>query len=152
MRAPWLLAIRERASDEFARPMTFDVLEFLTLVITGFTARAEFGSYAFVHPVIRRLPLESAEPASELERNTKSLGAVPGHPFLASLNRVWPPLSGGGSTRVEKTKSLSRQMQKLYRASLDFWNCFSSSIYEQVLKSSEWSIARSATRGLTARS
>ena len=40
MRAPWLLAIRERASDEFARPMTFDVLEFLTLVITGFTARA----------------------------------------------------------------------------------------------------------------
>jgi uncharacterized membrane protein len=58
MRAPWLLAIRERASDEFARPMTFDVLEFLTLVITGFTACAEFGSYAFVHPVIRRLPPE----------------------------------------------------------------------------------------------
>ncbi len=33
-----------------------DVLEFATLVITGFVACAEFGSYAFVHPVIRRLP------------------------------------------------------------------------------------------------
>ncbi len=32
------------------------VLEFATLVITGFVACAEFGSYAFVHPVIRRLP------------------------------------------------------------------------------------------------
>lgn len=31
------------------------VLTFLTLVITGFTACAEFGSYAFVHPVIKRL-------------------------------------------------------------------------------------------------
>lgn len=33
-----------------------DVLLFATLVITGFVACAEFGSYAFVHPVIRRLP------------------------------------------------------------------------------------------------
>jgi len=33
-----------------------NVLEFATLVITGFVACAEFGSYAFVHPVIRRLP------------------------------------------------------------------------------------------------
>lgn len=33
-----------------------DVWEFATLVITGFVACAEFGSYAFVHPVIRRLP------------------------------------------------------------------------------------------------
>jgi hypothetical protein len=32
---------------------------FVTLVVTGFTACAEFGSYAFVHPVIRRLPPES---------------------------------------------------------------------------------------------
>lgn len=29
---------------------------FLALLITGFTACAEFGSFAFVHPVIRRLP------------------------------------------------------------------------------------------------
>ncbi len=33
-----------------------DVLGFATLVITGFVACAEFGSYAFVHPVVRRLP------------------------------------------------------------------------------------------------
>jgi uncharacterized membrane protein len=36
--------------------VTVDVLGFFTLVVTGFTACAEFGSYAFVHPVIRRLP------------------------------------------------------------------------------------------------
>jgi uncharacterized BrkB/YihY/UPF0761 family membrane protein len=35
-----------------------DLLGFITLVVTGFTACAEFGSYAFVHPVIRRLPPE----------------------------------------------------------------------------------------------
>lgn len=33
-----------------------DILGFVSLLITGFTACAEFGSYAFVHPVIRRLP------------------------------------------------------------------------------------------------
>jgi hypothetical protein len=33
--------------------MTIDLLEFIALVITGFTSCAEFGSYAFVHPVIR---------------------------------------------------------------------------------------------------
>lgn len=33
-----------------------DFLGCATLVITGFVACAEFGSYAFVHPVIRRLP------------------------------------------------------------------------------------------------
>jgi uncharacterized membrane protein len=38
--------------------MKFDVLEFVTLAVTGFTSCAEFGSYAFVHPVIRRLPAE----------------------------------------------------------------------------------------------
>jgi hypothetical protein len=27
-------------------------LDFLTLIVTGFTACTEFGSYAFVHPVI----------------------------------------------------------------------------------------------------
>ena len=35
-----------------------DILGFVSLVITGFTACAEFGSYAFVHPVIRALPTE----------------------------------------------------------------------------------------------
>ena len=33
-----------------------DLLAFATLSVIGFTACAEFGSYAFVHPVIRRLP------------------------------------------------------------------------------------------------
>lgn len=33
-----------------------NVLEFAALVVVGFVACAEFGSYAFVHPVIRRLP------------------------------------------------------------------------------------------------
>jgi len=33
-----------------------NVLELATLAITGFVACAEFGSYAFVHPVIRQLP------------------------------------------------------------------------------------------------
>jgi uncharacterized membrane protein len=33
-----------------------DVFGLTVLLIAGFTACAEFGSYAFVHPVIRRLP------------------------------------------------------------------------------------------------
>lgn len=32
------------------------MLEFLVLAVAGFTACAEFGSYAFVHPVVRALP------------------------------------------------------------------------------------------------
>lgn len=32
-------------------------LGFVTLSVTGFISCAEFGSYAFVHPVLRRLPL-----------------------------------------------------------------------------------------------
>lgn len=35
-----------------------DIFAFSTLVVTGFTACAEFGSYAFVHPVLRQLPRE----------------------------------------------------------------------------------------------
>lgn len=31
-------------------------LQFVALAITGYVACAEFGSYAFVHPVIKRLP------------------------------------------------------------------------------------------------
>jgi hypothetical protein len=33
-----------------------DLLAFFTLTVTGFVSCAEFGSYAFVHPVLRRLP------------------------------------------------------------------------------------------------
>jgi uncharacterized membrane protein len=35
-----------------------DSVAFVALIITGFTSCAEFGLYAFVHPVIRRLPQE----------------------------------------------------------------------------------------------
>ncbi len=35
-----------------------DLFGFVCLVLTGFTSCAEFGSYAFVHPVLRRLPRE----------------------------------------------------------------------------------------------
>ena len=38
--------------------MIVDLLEFATLIVTGFTSCAEFGSYACVHPVIRTLPPE----------------------------------------------------------------------------------------------
>jgi uncharacterized membrane protein len=38
------------------RQMMMDILGFITLAVVGFTSCAEFGSYAFVHPVIRRLP------------------------------------------------------------------------------------------------
>lgn len=34
---------------------TWQLLTFATLAVPGFTACAEFGSYAFVHPVVRRL-------------------------------------------------------------------------------------------------
>ncbi len=36
--------------------VSVDLLGLATLILTGFTACAEFGSYAFVHPVVRRLP------------------------------------------------------------------------------------------------
>ena len=36
--------------------MVMDILGFITLAVVGFTSCAEFGSYVFVHPVIRRLP------------------------------------------------------------------------------------------------
>jgi uncharacterized membrane protein len=48
------LTSRARCSTEEAGLL--DVLGFVALTVAGFTACAEFGSYAFVHPVIRRLP------------------------------------------------------------------------------------------------
>jgi uncharacterized membrane protein len=36
--------------------VSVDVLGLAALILTGLTAGAEFGSYAFVHPVVRRLP------------------------------------------------------------------------------------------------
>jgi len=53
-----------------------DLLAFATLTITGFVACAEFGSYAFVHPVLRRLPA--------VERITVEQG------LLKTFGRVMP--------------------------------------------------------------
>jgi len=53
-----------------------NLLEFATLTVTGFIACAEFGSYAFVHPVLRRLPL--------VERITVEQG------LLKTFGRVMP--------------------------------------------------------------
>ena len=55
-----------------------DLLGFGTLVVVGFTSCAEFGSYAFVHPVIRRLP---AAQHLEVEQG-----------LLRTFGRVMPPL------------------------------------------------------------
>ncbi len=55
-----------------------DVLGLFTLVTVGFTACAEFGSYAFVHPVIRRLPT--------VHHLTVEQG------LLRTFGRVMPPL------------------------------------------------------------
>jgi uncharacterized membrane protein len=55
-----------------------DVLGFAVLVVVGFTACAEFGSYAFVHPVIRRLPPE------------RHVAVEKG--LLRTFGRVMPPL------------------------------------------------------------
>lgn len=53
-----------------------DLLVFFTLTVTGFVSCAEFGSYAFVHPVLRRLP--------PLERVTVEQG------LLKTFGRVMP--------------------------------------------------------------
>lgn len=168
--------------------MTSDLLEFATLIVTGFASCAEFGSYAFVHPVIRRLPpehhvnvekgllktfgrlmpvlmtlcpvlsiayaiqlsaavgpantirwssaivfvgalistfifnvpinlatgaMESGGSPSELERNTKSMGAFPRHPVLASINRIPSCLPCSSNARLKTP---------VFRSSLGFLN------------------------------
>lgn len=63
-----------RSADETGSGVK--ILEFVTLVVTGFVACAEFGSYAFVHPVIRRLP---AHPHLQVEQG-----------LLLTFGRVMP--------------------------------------------------------------
>jgi uncharacterized membrane protein len=58
--------------------MTVDLLGCMTILVVGFTACAEFGSYAFVHPVIRRLP------------GTHHITVEQG--LLRTFGRVMPPL------------------------------------------------------------
>jgi uncharacterized membrane protein len=61
-----------------------DWFALIALIITGFTAWAEFGSYAFVHPVIRRLP---ANYHIQLEQGLlKTFGRV--MPVLMTLRSV----------------------------------------------------------------
>ncbi len=47
---------RTRQSSALLSRCAMNLLELATLVITGFVSCAEFGFYAFVHPVLRRLP------------------------------------------------------------------------------------------------
>src|SRR5260370_1586108 len=56
MDAEWHRMLAAFLAGDDAEAM--DLIGFAVLVVTGFTSCAEFGSYAFVHPVIRHLPSE----------------------------------------------------------------------------------------------
>jgi hypothetical protein len=70
-----------------------DVLGFATLVVVGFTSCAEFGSYALVYPVIRRLP---AEHYLTVEKG-----------LLHTLGRAMPPLFIGSTALAIANASVS---------------------------------------------
>jgi uncharacterized membrane protein len=79
-----------------------NLLRFAVLVISGFTACAEFGSYAFVHPVIRRLP-----PTYHIQVEQgllRTFGRV--MPFLmagtTTLSLIYA-IGGAGLTTIEST-------------------------------------------------
>ena len=59
-------------------------LTFITLVIAGFTACAEFSSYALVHPVIRSLPQE--QHIRFEKRSLKTFGRI--MPILMPLSVI----------------------------------------------------------------
>ena len=59
------------------------ILEFFTLVVLGFTACVEFGSYAFFHPVLRRL-----DPASRVRVEQGLLKTV-GRAIPVLVVRAW---------------------------------------------------------------
>lgn len=61
-----------------------DVLVFLTPLVVGFTASAEFASFAFVHPIIRRL--EARDHIRVEQRLLKTFGRV--MPVLMPLSAV----------------------------------------------------------------
>ncbi len=62
------------------------------LIVVGFTACAEFGSYAFVHPVIRRLP--AREQIAFEKGLLRTFGRV--MPLLMTLSPVLAGLLAGG--------------------------------------------------------
>jgi hypothetical protein len=70
-----------------------DVLGFATLVVVGFTSCAEFGSYALVYPVIRRL---RAEHYLTVEKG-----------LLHTLGRAMPPLFIGSTALAIANASVS---------------------------------------------
>ena len=61
-----------------------DLLGLAVLLLTGFTSCAEFGSYAFVHPVVRRLP--PAEMIAFEQRLLSTFGRA--YPVLMPLTAV----------------------------------------------------------------
>ena len=67
-----------------------DILGFITLVITGFTSCAEFGSYAFVHPVIRQLPQEN--PITREHLDLRATLPLPSRPVLPQTTISWATL------------------------------------------------------------
>jgi Domain of unknown function (DUF1772) len=72
-----------------------DVLVFLTPLVVGFTASAEFASFAFVHPVIRRL--ESGDHFRVEQGLLKSFGRVmPVLMPLAAVATVANAVAGDG--------------------------------------------------------
>lgn len=93
-RATW----RESGASE--RMALVDVLGLVVLVFTGFTACAEFGSYAFVHPVVRRLP--AAQMIAFEQGLLRTFGRA--YPILMPLSGLmlvvyagWPGGEGGPS-------------------------------------------------------
>lgn len=74
-------------------------LELATLIITGFVACAEFGSYAFVHPVLRRLPL--TERITVEQGLLKTFGRVmPIGMTLCVVAGIATAVNGGGTVAL----------------------------------------------------
>ena len=72
-------------------------LEFATLIITGFVSCAEFGSYAFVHPVLRRLPV--TERITVEQGLLKTFGRVmPAGMTLCVVLAITTAIHGGTTT------------------------------------------------------
>ena len=80
-----------------------ELLGFIALVVVGFAGCAEFGSYAFVHPVVRRLPPEHHIAVEQ--GLLRTFGRVmpilmPGSLLLGVANAIALTREGGGPTAV----------------------------------------------------
>ena len=98
-----------------------DVLGGATLAVTGFVACAEFGSYAFVHPVIRRLP-----PATHLtveQGLLRTFGRVmPVGMTLCVVLAVMNAVGGGGEGGPRSWRGLAATALALALASTIVFN------------------------------